>query len=643
MRWKELKSRGVRMEHGVRRRAWRRELLCVLAVPLLLLGCGGGAAGALVDGQPEAAESYGDGGASYPGRPEGWTAETHGDDAAPSYETLFEDGKVLRLDIELTPEHWQAMLDDMTDMYGPFGGESEPQEIPPEALDACEPLKEGADCTIELAGETIEGTCESVWDGDVLACVPEKGGASPDPFVVACEGRAEFDDCQVEIGPGTIPGKCLQGKLLVCVPKGAVDACKGLTAGDECSIGSPEGGITGVCQALSGTVACITEPPPVPGQGGGGKGEMPLSSDRNPIWVPCTVRFDGMSWWHVGIRFKGNSTLRFTWRGGSYKLPFKLDFDEFEDDYPEIDDQRFFGFKRLAFANNDRDPTLLREKIAGDLFRKGGVPSPRRTFVRVYFDRGDGAQYMGLYTMAEVPDHPLFQSQFGADGGNLYKPEGTPATWRAGLPIDEDSFSKKTNEDEADWSDVEAAIHALHSDRTDAEAWRTELESRLDVDGFLRWLAINTVMQDWDTYGNTPHNYYLYGDPSDGGRLHWIPWDHNESLKASGGMMAPHTLAMTEVGDDWPLIRFLLDDPVYLEAYGAHVQAFVAGPFGLDLVSTRLQAAHDLIAPYVVGPGGEEEGYTVLPSVPEFESGVADLVAHVEARHAAVAKFLDVQ
>ena len=41
----------------------------------------------------------------------------------------------------------------------------------------------------------------------------------------------------------------------------------------------------------------------------------------------------------------------------SYKLPFKLDFDEFEDTYPEIDDQRFYGFKQLSFSSNCSDPS----------------------------------------------------------------------------------------------------------------------------------------------------------------------------------------------------------------------------------------------------------------------------------------------
>ena len=40
---------------------------------------------------------------------------------------------------------------------------------------------------------------------------------------------------------------------------------------------------------------------------------------------------------------------------------------------------------------------------------------------------------------------------------------------------------------------AQAAIAALHADRTDAAKWRAELEARFDVDGFLHVLALNTA------------------------------------------------------------------------------------------------------------------------------------------------------
>ena len=54
-------------------------------------------------------------------RPEGWEPDSHGNDAAPAYDTVFAQDKVNTLTLTITAENWQAMLDEMTEMYGNFG------------------------------------------------------------------------------------------------------------------------------------------------------------------------------------------------------------------------------------------------------------------------------------------------------------------------------------------------------------------------------------------------------------------------------------------------------------------------------------------------------------------------------------------
>src|SRR5690606_8295580 len=98
------------------------------------------------------------------------------------------------------------------------------------------------------------------------------------------------------------------------------------------------------------------------------------------------------------MRFKGDSSLIRSRGGGSLKLGFKLNFDKFEDDYPEIENQRFFGFKELSFSNNWSDASFLREKVTADIFREAGVPSAHTAFYAIYVDYGDGPIYFGLYT-----------------------------------------------------------------------------------------------------------------------------------------------------------------------------------------------------------------------------------------------------
>ena len=66
-----------------------------------------------------------------------------------------------------------------------------------------------------------------------------------------------------------------------------------------------------------------------------------------------------------------------------------------------------------------------------------------------------------------------------------------------------------------DYADVESLYDIINSsDRTtNTESWKTDLETVFNVDHFLKWLAANTVMQNWDTYGVMTHNYYLFNSP----------------------------------------------------------------------------------------------------------------------------------
>ena len=486
-------------------------------------------------------------------RPQGWTEETHGNNATPNYDVVFARDVVKRIDLTIEPADCRAMLEDMTGNYGEYGKFGCGGQIPINACRLCEGLQDGDPCTIPLFFGLIriQGTCM------------------------------------------TMPGQ------RICTP-------------DFLPVVGPPGGV-----------------PPDSFFGGSPK----------PIYRPCTFTFEGKTWWHVGVRFKGQSSLIFPWLiGRTKKFPFRFDFDEFEDIFPEIDNQRFFGFKDLSMCSNFDDNSLLREKIVGDIFREAGVPAPRNAFYRLFIDYGEGPVYFGLYTMVEVPRKPMLETQFGDSDGNLYKPEGPGARW---ITFDKESFAKKTNKSENDWSDVEAAFTALHASRDDPAGWRGGLEAVFDVDGFLRWLAVNTVIQNWDTYGNTPQNYYIYSDPGDG-QLHWIPWDNNEALKSTGDLVDPLPLSLdsTAVDESWPLIRFLMDDPVYHATYLSFVHDTIEGAFSVTRSQTRLINAHDLIAPFVVGPDGEQGEYTLLAGPEDFDIELDNLLDHVVQRHNEVLQFL---
>ena len=432
-----------------------------------------------------------------------WTTETHSNDADPNFDEVFEDNAVKRIDIVITEERWQSMLDDMSSLYGEFGSSS----------------------------------------------------------------------------------------------------------------GGPGGG-----------------------PGGGGADDF---SDEDPIFVPGEVFYNGKEWYRVGVRFKGNSSLSSTWQSGNLKLAFKLDFDEFEDDYPQIDNQRFYGFKKLSLKNNYNDKSQLREKVAGDVFRNAGLVGSHTAFYTVYVDHGDGPLYFGLYTLVEEVDDTVLDTQFSDDDGNLYKPDGDAASFALGT-YDEDEFVKKTNEDEADFSDVQN-LYTIINDATrttDPETWRTDLEAVLDTDAFLKYLATNTVIQNWDTYGKMTHNYYLYNNPNTS-KLIWIPWDNNEALQ-DGGMGGALQLDFSNLSSsaNWPLIGYLYEDPIYKAQYDDYLQEVVDGAFNVSTIQSQYATYSALIEPYATT---ELDGYSFLNSSSDFQAAVSTLNSHVVSRATAVNNYLNGQ
>lgn len=379
--------------------------------------------------------------------------------------------------------------------------------------------------------------------------------------------------------------------------------------------------------------------------GAGGMGGPPGAfPTTEPDYVQTTVKFKGKTWQHVGFRLKGNSTLTSAWRSGIYKLPFRLDFDKFEDVQPSVKNQKFYGFKELSFSPGVKDNSLIREKLGSDIFRMAGIPSAQSAFYKVYIDFGAGMKYCGIYCGLELPDDKMIIQQLGEDAGNLYKPESKLATFV------QTEFEKKNNELAGDFGDVSGLVKALQSTKrsSDVAAWRSGLEAVFNVDHFAKYLAINNSIVNWDTYGVMAHNYYLYNHSTKG--LLWIPWDNNESFSKSpgitgttGGPTGPGnaiSLTMNEVGTGWPLINYIANDAVYFEKYKSHMRDFKNGIFTESTVGAMIDKYYDLITPFVVGTDGEQPKYTHLSSAAAFTAERSALKTHISNRIALINQFL---
>lgn len=531
-------------------------------------------------------------------RPTGWTDESHGNRVPANYEVVLPDDRINEIYISFSPESWAAEEADMMDIYGERG--TGPARSGPggRAGGFGRRLPDPAQIVSEIA-EALDKN---------EAVVAEAVRFFPDMDAVAEALDVENDD---------------------------------------------------LFQAL-GFPAGFTPPT---GRGRpGAPGEQPnlQLASRNPVWVPVTVQFGDETWWEVGFRYKGNSTLQTGWRSGAIALPFKLDFDEFEDENPELDNQRFYGFKQLSFGVSDFDPSLQREKVTADIFRDAGVPAAETAYYAVYVDSGagDGFQLWGIYTAVELPDDTLIETQFADDDGNMYKPAGNGATFAAG-GFNERSFDKETNGD-SNYNDVLAVFAALHADTriSDPEAWRADLEAVFDVSGFLRWLAANTLLQNWDTYGVMSHNYYLYADDTTG-QLVWIPWDNNMALSQFFGRGNENSAQTPQALDDqnrpaipipggrsvldlsmsgvdpesWPLIGFLIENDIYLQFYLDEVARISKDVFTPGRMVTVYEENFQLLAEFFQDIGGPED-------IKALRAATDELIEHVYERAAAAEKFL---
>jgi spore coat protein H len=353
------------------------------------------------------------------------------------------------------------------------------------------------------------------------------------------------------------------------------------------------------------------------GPGGGGPGGGGTDTTEDPLYVPVVVSVDGQSWPWVGVRYKGNSSLGRPYSNGSMKLPFRLNFDKYEDEQPDVEDQRFHGFKELKFSNADLDGSLGRDKLTSDTLRAAGLPAAKGGFVEVWADGGDGPEYWGLYSMFEDPAGELLDSWFGDDNGNMYKADGDAAALTdTGKSAIEAAFEGKGGAE--DHTELVALAEVLANESSSAAAWRADLEAVLDVDGFLSWLALDALIGNWDTYGQMTHNFYFYADPSQDGRLVWIAWDFNEAYRRDGTRSA-HSIGKSEVDDTWPLIRRLMDDPVYAARYGELLEEHMEGAFEVGAQQQRMADIHALIGPSVEA---EAAPFTNLSGDAVFETAL---------------------
>ena len=152
----------------------------------------------------------------------------------------------------------------------------------------------------------------------------------------------------------------------------------------------------------------------------------------------------------------------------------------------------------------------------------------------------------------------------------------------------------------------------------------TDLETYIDVDEVLRYIAANVFLVNDDSYfGTMLHNYYLY---EKNGKLSMIPWDYNLAFGGFQGSSATSlvnrpidTVVSGTTLDARPMIGKLLEVEEYKEQYHAYLDELIAGYFESGHFEEMITELENLISPYV------ENDPTAFYTYDEFKTAISNL------------------
>ena len=215
-------------------------------------------------------------------------------------------------------------------------------------------------------------------------------------------------------------------------------------------------------------------------------------------WFEATVSIDGKEYKRARIRKKG-----FYGSLSTDKPSLKLRLDKY------INDQDHFGTTRMTLNNSIQDKSLVNTCLTYELFRRAGIPAPLCNYAKVAVNGDD----LGTYVNVEDMKTDYFDRVW--DGaGNLY--EGTFSDFRPQLT---GTFEKKT--ENPGLGDIDKLTEAIASDDV------ASIERLVDVDRFLTYWALESLVGFHDGYTEGINNYYFH-ESADG--LVFIPYGPDQAF-----------------------------------------------------------------------------------------------------------------
>jgi spore coat protein CotH len=175
-------------------------------------------------------------------------------------------------------------------------------------------------------------------------------------------------------------------------------------------------------------------------------------------------------------------------------------------------DRTLNGMSAVNLVMEGREPALLAEALAFDLYRRAGNAAPVTEFVRLWLD----GRMIGFHLMVERPNRSFLRRNQLNDEGNLYK-----LIWYGQGLIGQ--HAKKTNTQQGH-EDVLEIIDRLLKSKGE-EQWKL-IEEKFSVPQVATYFAVNTVLSHWDGFFN---NYFAYHDTHGSKKWEMYPWDQDNT------------------------------------------------------------------------------------------------------------------
>ena len=246
--------------------------------------------------------------------------------------------------------------------------------------------------------------------------------------------------------------------------------------------------------------------------------------NNTDVEVPATLTVDGKVYKDVGVHFRGASSFFTVSEGHKRSLNVSLDFAHKKQ---EID-----GHRTLNLMNSHEDPSFLRTVLFHQIAREY-IPAPKANFVRVVIN----GENWGVYINAEQFNKDFIEEWFGTTKGARWKVPGSPRGQGslAYLGDDAEKYKKiyqiKSKDDPKSWAALIQLCKILNE--TPADKLEAKLSPLLDIDGALKFLALENALINNDGYWIRTSDYDLYQDEK--GRFHVIASDANETFARPGG------------------------------------------------------------------------------------------------------------